>query len=136
MIDFDACPCSGKTLGKLVKPAVLMLLARHEMHGYEILHELTRLPLFEGLRPDNTGVYRALRSMADTGLVTSAWAFSETGPARRVYRLTSEGRACLERWMDTLERYRNAVEQLLDMGRTAVGRAPCCQAGAASCPGS
>lgn len=123
MIEFDTCPCSGKTLGKLVKPAVLMLLARHDMHGYEILHELTALPLFEGMRPDNTGVYRALRSMAETGLVTSTWMFSDAGPARRVYRLNPSGRACLDRWLETLARYGKAVDQLLALGRSTTERA-------------
>jgi len=130
MIDFDTCPCSGKTLGKLVKPAVLMLLARHDMHGYEVLHELTTLPLFEGMRPDNTGVYRALRSMAETGLVTSTWMFSDAGPARRVYHLTPEGSACLDRWLESLARYREAVDQLLALGCGTGGRALDCQCSA------
>ena len=35
-------------------------------------------------------------------------------PARRVFSLTETGAACLDRWVRTLERYRDAIDELLD----------------------
>ncbi len=78
-----------------LRPALLLLLGEGTSHGYELLEQLTSLGLD---RPDPGRVYRCLRAMDEDGLVHSAWAPSSTGPARRTYALTDEGRD----WLDVL----------------------------------
>jgi DNA-binding PadR family transcriptional regulator len=126
MADFDACPCSGRTLGKLLQPAVLAVLAREPLHGYRIAEQVAGMAMFHGRRPDPTGVYRALKAMERRGLVASLWDLSKSGPAKRRYRLAPDGRRCLARWVRTLRAYGAAIQELLRTAERAAtrGRAP------------
>ena len=107
------CPCLGDTLGRLVQPMILTILAREELHGYKIAERMADMPPSTGRRPDATGVYRFLRAMEGRGLVASAWNPSRSGPAKRLYRLTKAGRTCLRRWHHTLQDYQRALKKLL-----------------------
>lgn len=113
----EACPCSGTTLARLIQPAIMTLLAGGALHGYRVVQRLAATPVMGGSRPDPTGVYRMLRLMEKRGLVVSSWGFSASGPAKRAYRLTSEGRRCLARWIKTLDAYRRAIDGLLSAAR-------------------
>lgn len=112
-MDFSECPCSGKTLARLLNPAVLLCLARGAAHGYALLEQLAELKMFAGREPDHAGVYRALKQMESQGIVSSEWDHGVV-PARRVFSLTETGAACLEHWGQTLHRYREAIDELLD----------------------
>jgi len=114
------CPCSGSTLDKLVHPAVLIVLSRESVHGYEIASLLAQMPMFRGRRPDTTGVYRCLGQMEKQGYVASAWVKSENGPGKRVFSVTAKGRGCLARWVQTLGEYRQTIGLLLEDARQTV----------------
>jgi len=111
------CPCAGVTLDRLIQPAILTILAREEVHGYRIIQDIASLPLFRDEEPDVSGVYRALRGLERRGLVSASWGPSDRGPARRLYKLTGEGRDCLARWCETLDQYRKAIGALLARAR-------------------
>ena len=117
MLDFIDCPCSGKTLARLLHPAILLCLARGPAHGYSLLQQLAELKMFASGEPDHAGVYRTLKQMESSGFVRSEWNLG-AGPARRVFSLTETGAACLDRWLETLERYRDAIDELLDQTPT------------------
>lgn len=108
----SACPCSGANLDRLVQPAVLTVLCGAVLHGYRIVQEVSKLATFHGEEPDSTGVYRVLRSMERRRLLSGRWDSSERGPAKRLYRVTSAGHRCLERWVESLRRYERAIRQL------------------------
>ena len=112
-MDFADCPCSGKTLARLLNPAILLCLARQPAHGYSLLQQLAELKMFAGGEPDHAGLYRTLKQMESQGIVCAEWDHSVV-PARRVFSLTETGAACLDRWVRTLERYRDAIDELLD----------------------
>lgn len=114
MIDLDECPCSGRTLDKLLAPTVLACLATEDLHGYEITQRLGDSPLLGGKKPDNTGVYRMLHDMEARGLLAAEWETDTSGPAKRRYAITPDGRLCLEQWSTTLAEYVKSVQQLLD----------------------
>lgn len=116
-MDFDDCPCSGKTLARLLQPAVMAVLAKGPLHGYSIGQELERLAIFKDQPPDPTGIYRTLHAMEESGLVESTWDLSDSGPAKRRFRLTGEGRQCLGKWQGTLARYTEAISELLALVR-------------------
>ena len=126
MIDLNECPCSGKSLAKLVKPAALTLLVKEDLHGYDVVQRLAALPGFAGGAPDTTGVYRALRNMEDTGLVTSTWIVSDAGPAKRCYHITEDGLACARRWLRTLRDYYDAVGALVRLTEETFDDASAC----------
>lgn len=75
-----------------LRPCLLLLLAEGTSHGYELLDQVGALGLD---RVDPGGLYRCLRAMDEEGLVRSTWEPSATGPARRTYELTDEGREWL-----------------------------------------
>jgi DNA-binding PadR family transcriptional regulator len=118
-MDFVDCPCSGKTLARLLNPAILICLARGPAHGYALVQQLAELKIFAHGTPDHAGVYRSLKQMESQGFVGAEWDLG-AGPARRVFSLTETGTACLSRWVQTLQRYRSAIDELLD-------RRPTCQ---------
>lgn len=130
--EFDACPCAGATLDKLIQPAILTVLARQDLHGYRIAERLAQMPPFRGHKPDVSGVYRFLRAIEERGLVVASWDVSRRGPAKRLYALTPAGRDCLSRWIDTLDHYREAIGDLLALGREAVAAAGTRPRGSAS----
>jgi DNA-binding PadR family transcriptional regulator len=113
MENLEGCACTGKSLPRLLRPAILSVLAKGGSHGYAMIEELRRLAVVGDHPPDHTGVYRMLQLMEREGLVASDWECRQSGPARRNYRLTPKGEACLERWKQTLDEYRRTIDMLL-----------------------
>lgn len=139
-VDFSNCACSGKSLGRLLQPAVMGMLAQECLHGYVIVQRLAGMAMLKGHPPDPAGIYRLLKSMEQAGLVTSCWDLADTGPAKRCFELTLDGRACLARWVQTLEEYERAICELLSTirptcesgkacKRIAAGNSHCCSNG-------
>ena len=120
MLNLNTCPCGGGTLDKLIQPAILAALAERPLHGYKLAERIGRMPLFGGRKPDVSGVYRSLKVMEGKDLVVASWDLSDSGPAKKSYRLTGVGRQCLSRWIETLEQYRQGIAVLLKTARTAV----------------
>jgi PadR family transcriptional regulator PadR len=93
-----------------LRPCLLLLLAEGASHGYELLDEVAALGLD---RVDPGGLYRCLRSMDAEGLVRSEWEPSASGPARRTYSLTKDGRD----WLDAVAGSLAEVSRALGMYR-------------------
>jgi PadR family transcriptional regulator len=53
---------------------------------------------------------------AADGLVTTTWHESPSGPPRRYYQVTGEGRRALALFADEWDRFTRAVDQLLQQG--------------------
>ena len=121
---FEGCACTGKNLVRLVRPAILTVLAEESLHGYRILERLAGMVMFRGQPPDPAGIYRVLKSMEQEGLVHCAWDLQGSGPARRQYALAARGRSCLEQWLGTLEDYFASVGELVDDIRRVLDAAP------------
>ena len=113
MPDLKGCACTGKSLPRLLRPAILSVLAKGGSHGYAMIEELKGLAVVGDHPPDHTGVYRMLHVMEKEGLVVSDWDCPASGAARHNYRLTPKGKACLERWKRTLDEYRRTIDMLL-----------------------
>jgi PadR family transcriptional regulator PadR len=87
---------------RFLKPVVLLLLAESPYHGYELM---TRLKDFgiDHTNMDPSILYRLLRNIEREGLAESSLNDSGSGPARKVYTLTPEGREVLEIWAANIE---------------------------------
>jgi DNA-binding PadR family transcriptional regulator len=115
LIDWDNCPCSGKSLTTLVAPWILVTLyLHHGAHGYE-LQKLIQERLRElGLASNIAGLYRHLKTLEERGLVRSTRDTGGTGPARRPFYLTDAGKECLSRWVKTLQVQMGLIDKLLN----------------------
>ena len=96
------CDCGEGMPRRFVRPFVLLLLAEGPSHGYELAGSLKEFSP-EGLNVEPSILYRMLRQMEEEGLATSSLDDSGSGPARKVYELTSEGREALDLWASSLE---------------------------------
>lgn len=107
------CSCKGYNLDKLLQPSILIILAEQNMHGYMIIQELERRNIFEEEKADNTGVYRALKTLEDRDMVRFEWIIDEAGPAKKNYMITDKGLECLENWISTLQIYNKKIEKII-----------------------
>ncbi|GAA4627912.1 PadR family transcriptional regulator [Cellulomonas oligotrophica] len=80
------------------------------VYGYAISQRLEQL----GWGSVTGGaLYPALRALEAAGLVTSRWDPQASGPARRYYDLTPEGRDAIRRHQDSWPRFSGAMTALL-----------------------
>jgi poly-beta-hydroxybutyrate-responsive repressor len=109
-----------------LQPCLLLLLLDGPAHGYDLIRRLTP---YEVTHDDPGHVYRGLRLLEREGLVSSAWAPSDSGPARRVYDITPHGRAALGEWVPELQHLQHLVERYLaDYAARQTPRQPANQA--------
>jgi len=113
------CACEGRTLDRLLQPAVMAALMEEPQHGYTLIENLKDSPLMDGVAPDPSGVYRLLNALEEQGMVSHEPTPSRTGPDKRSYRLTSAGEECFGKWIDTLDRYGKNIALLVEMMREA-----------------
>lgn len=92
---------------------VLALLDDRERYAVEIVGELTGT---ETLAAGAGTLYPMLTRLRTDGLISSTWRESPSGPPRRYYRLTDDGRAALKTFRGEWARFRDAVDELLGKG--------------------
>ncbi len=97
----------------IVSLALLALLghAGKPLYGYQIAKELENYG--DGLPVKQGTLYPVLRSLETGGLLTSEVEPSVTGPPRRYYRITDEGRQAVDLWQNSWTRTRDFVDAVL-----------------------
>jgi poly-beta-hydroxybutyrate-responsive repressor len=97
--------------GDLLTTSLLAFLRNWNAYGYQLAQQLAQagLPAF-----DSGTVYRTLRQLEKTGMVSSFWDTSESGPARRIYSLTKAGDLFLSNWIDVLGRYQAVLQKTIE----------------------
>lgn len=85
--------------GGLVSLVLLSVLDRtsRDLYGYEIAKDLATANDGTSLFKEGT-IYPVLRALSAGGLLTSRIVPSYSGPPRRYYRITDQGRAVLAEW--------------------------------------
>lgn len=102
----------------------LMLLALLDSsdeptYGYDIARRIAQLAP-EGAEPPRQGtLYPALRSLEKLGLLGSSVRASSSGPARKYYELTDDGRRILPQWRDEWLRMHTFVDTVLALPTSA-----------------
>jgi len=101
--------------GGLVSLVLLSVLARsaEDLYGYEIAKRLQRAHSGEPLFKEGT-IYPVLRALSAGGLLSSRVVPSYSGPPRRYYRITAQGRDVLRQWQATWRETRDFVDQFTD----------------------
>lgn len=95
----------------VVELAVLASIARGESYGYQIVVKLGEL---EGLALTESTVYPVLTRLARDGVLAVRLEASPSGPTRRYYRLTDEGRAHLARMTASWTTVSGSLNRLIE----------------------
>jgi PadR family transcriptional regulator PadR len=103
--------------GGLVALVLLAVLAstHEDLYGYEIAKRLQKANEGEALFKEGT-VYPVLRALSAARLLTSRIVPSYSGPPRRYYRITDEGRATLNQYRDVWRQTRDFVDRFIEAG--------------------
>ncbi len=92
---------------------VLAMLADSERYGFELVHSLGTT---YGLVTGEGTIYPLLARLRRQGLVETSWRESESGPPRRYYRLSTDGKDALYEFSQSWRSLRTTVDVLLDEG--------------------
>jgi DNA-binding PadR family transcriptional regulator len=83
--------------------AVLALLAiEGENSGYDLM-KLVSQAIGHVWAPARSGLYAALPRLVQMGLATSRAVAQSTRPDKQLYRISRDGRAALDGWLETVE---------------------------------
>lgn len=104
-------PRQGAVVQGFVQPLLILLLLEEPAHGYELTSRLGEFGLADA---DPGGIYRNLQKLEADGFIESTWDTTGSGPARKVYRVTPEGRDFLDTWVGALMRNRQLLEAFID----------------------
>jgi PadR family transcriptional regulator PadR len=81
-----------------------------ESYGFDIVRALTAAG---NLLTSEGTIYPLLARLRRDGLVTTTWRESGSGPPRRYYRITDEGRRALASFTEDWGKFAGAVDDLL-----------------------
>lgn len=95
----------------LAELAVLAVLAREEAYGYLIVEKLRAL---DGWTLSESTVYPILTRLAREGLLSIRTEASPTGPTRRYYQLTQDGRKQLRLLNQSWRKVSGSLSTLLE----------------------
>jgi len=90
---------------------VMALLQRDERYAFDLVRELAGM---DGMVISEGTIYPMLARMRRDGSVETTWRESPSGPPRRYYRLSSEGRKALLGFKKEWSRFRDAVDRVID----------------------
>jgi len=111
--------------GGLVGLVLLAVLAQsgEDLYGYEIAKRLANANQGTSIFKEGT-IYPVLRAMSAANLLTSRIVPSYSGPPRRYYRITDQGRSVLAEWKVIWQGTRGFVDRFIDNDPTDTGHSP------------
>ncbi len=98
----------------VLEHCVLALLESDARYGYDLVSELADA----GLVASEGTVYPLLSRLRKDHLVETTWLESTSGPPRRYYELTSDGRQALSAFRDSWRGFKTSVDRILDVRGT------------------
>lgn len=90
----------------------LRLIHEKPMHGYQLMEELNKRGYVKPGTLETGTVYTVLRRMDNTGLLDSEWEEKQSGPDRRIYKITQAGTNFLIQGTEEMVLRRSLVEDL------------------------
>ena len=97
--------------GGVLEFCVLALLRDGERYSYELVRALGDA---DGLVTTEGTLYPMLGRLRREGVVDTTWRESPSGPPRRYYRITEEGRAMLHEWRGVWRQTRDFVDRFIE----------------------
>ena len=118
----ESRPPQGKQ-ERYIQPSILLGLLVKASYGYELIQEIQRFGFVEGQAPPGM-IYRHLRQLEQDGLVFSRWETEGTGPAKRMYTITEEGKEVLAIWIGYMKKQAENLEAFIDHYETLGRKSP------------
>ena len=105
--------------GGLVGLVLLAVLneSAEDLYGYEIAKRLASANEGVSIFKEGT-IYPVLRALSASNLLTSRIVPSYSGPPRRYYRITDQGRAVLAEWTAIWQGTRSFVDRFIETGHS------------------
>jgi PadR family transcriptional regulator PadR len=94
----------------VVEHCVLALLRDRPRYGFDLVRELSE---GGGLLTSEGTIYPLLARLRRDGLVVTTWQESDSGPPRRYYALTDDGRSSVAWFASEWARFKDGVDRLL-----------------------
>jgi len=92
---------------------ILRLLFEKPSHGYQLLEDIERKSCgCHKLEPGS--IYTILRRMEEKGLLESWWEETDSGPHKRVYKVTEKGVIMLSRGLQMMIRRKALMDDLVE----------------------
>jgi poly-beta-hydroxybutyrate-responsive repressor len=101
---------------RYIQPSILLGLYHRPSYGYELIRNIQRFGFIVGQAPPGM-VYRHLHQLEGDGLVSSEWKTEGSGPARRMYNLTQDGKEMLALWIGYMEKQVENLEEFINQYR-------------------
>ena len=98
---------------RYIQPSVLLGLLIKPSYGYELIQNIQEFGFIEGAAPPGM-IYRHLRQLEEDGLVVSNWETEGTGPAKRMYTITDEGKEVLDIWIEYMKKQKKNLADFID----------------------
>ncbi len=95
-----------------MQPSILLGLLLKASYGYELIQNIQKFGFVEGQAPPGM-IYRHLRQLEEDGLVSSKWETKGTGPAKRMYTITEEGKEVLAIWTDYMNKQASTLNAFI-----------------------
>lgn len=89
---------------------VLSLLRGDALYGFDLVRRLSEV---DGMVTTEGTIYPLLSRLRRDGLVSTSWQESQSGPPRRYYAISAEGRRALSVFISEWRRFRDSVDALL-----------------------
>jgi PadR family transcriptional regulator PadR len=102
---------TSQLLKGVLPTTALALVARGDAYGYQVLNDLRTGGL---TTVGDASVYGTLQRLYDGGMLSSYLVSSASGPSRRYYSLTAEGRAALKAGRDEWHDFQLVVGGILE----------------------
>jgi DNA-binding PadR family transcriptional regulator len=100
-------------LYRFVEPVVLLLLKKKgRSYGYDLSNDLQEHALTDA-EIERAALYRTLRQLETNGNVVSEWDTDQSGPARRIYKLTAQGHRHLDEWATVLDHVSKSMARFI-----------------------
>jgi len=105
--------------GGLVGLVLLAVLngSSEDLYGYEIAKRLAVANDGTSIFKEGT-IYPVLRALSAADLLTSRIVPSYSGPPRRYYRITEQGRVVLAEWRSIWQATRSFVDRFIETGNS------------------
>ena len=101
---------------RFLRPLLFLAFGRNErFYGYELAEAVRQ----NGLTVDLAGIYRELRALEKSDLLSSEWEPSQNGPDRRVYMMTTAGQAARAEAIESIRQARDHLSDALDQASEA-----------------